>query len=77
MSPTSDRMRKRDEQIVVRLAKPLRRELEQLADQEGRTVSDTARRLLIEQLWTQASAAEVALAAARDTLRVTGDTGTV
>jgi hypothetical protein len=44
-------MRRRDQQLVLRVASPLRHELELVADREGRSVSDVVRRLLIEALW--------------------------
>jgi uncharacterized protein (DUF1778 family) len=38
----------RDEKITVRIAEPLRAELEAAAGAEGRTLSDVARRALVE-----------------------------
>jgi uncharacterized protein (DUF1778 family) len=42
--------RKRDDQLVIRIAAPLRRELEAAAEAEGRTTSDFVRRALIQHV---------------------------
>lgn len=42
--------RKRDEQLVIRMAAPLRRELEAAAEADDRTTSEYVRRVLIQHL---------------------------
>jgi hypothetical protein len=46
----------RDEQIMIRLSTPLRRELELAAEQDGRPVSALARRILVN--WAEKHFAE-------------------
>jgi hypothetical protein len=46
----------RDEQIMIRLSSPLRRELELAAEQDARPVSALARRILVD--WAQQRFAE-------------------